>query len=366
MPAERDAVTLIVGGREHRDWTSYELDSDLLTPADAWRVSLGIPADAVPQSVRPWAAVTMAVGGQAVLSGRIDRVERAIRKGQHTLSLSGRDGAAVLVDCSAPLFVARQIDLEEAVARIVRPLGISRVRVAKGDRREKITVEPGMTAWDALQQVAEANGMWPWFAPDGTLVVGGPDYTAQPVADLVLRFGDEGRNNNVLSLTVSESVEGRHSEVTVLGQNHGTEDTEGEHALRAVARDSGVAWHRPKVVVESQCDTEDMARRRARKLLADGRLSGFQVQATVRGHRCTDATGTGPLWEPGQRVRVLSEPHGLDATLFLMRRTFIGGRDRGQVTELLLKEDGVWLPDVGKHRKRKKGDAATEMDVVSL
>jgi len=61
MPAERDAVTLIVGGREHRDWTSYELDSDLLTPADAWRVALGIPADAVPQLGRPWAAVTMAV-----------------------------------------------------------------------------------------------------------------------------------------------------------------------------------------------------------------------------------------------------------------------------------------------------------------
>lgn len=132
MPAgdARQAVTLMVGGREHRDWTSYEVDSDLMTPADAWRVTLGIPADAVPATVRPWEPVQLAVGGEVVLSGRIDRVERTIRKGELSLAISGRDGAAVLVDCSAPIFTSRQVSVAEAVAHIVRPLGIARVRVA--------------------------------------------------------------------------------------------------------------------------------------------------------------------------------------------------------------------------------------------
>lgn len=365
MPAEEydaNTVTLAIGGREHRDWTSYEIDSDLLTPADGWRVSLGIPAHEVPDTVRPWAPVTVAVGPDVVLTGRIDRVERSIRKGQHTLSLSGRDGAAVLVDCSAPIFVSRQVDVADAVAHIVRPLGITRIRVATGTRHEKITVEPGMTAWDALQYVAEANGMFPWFLPDGTLFVGGPDYTTPPVGELLLRFEEHGQGNNVLALAVRQSIEDRFSDITVLGQHHGTEGDEGKPGQKATAKDASAGWYRPKIVVESQCDSADMAKRRARKILADGRLAGLEISATVRGHRVTGNGVAGPLWEPGQRVRVFSEPHGLDDTYFVMRRTFIGGRDRGQVTELTLKEDGVWLPDVSKrHKKGRKGKQAMEL-----
>ncbi len=47
-------------------------------------------------------------------------------------------------------------------------------------------MEPGDTAWDALVHVAEANGLWPWFDPDGTLVVGGPKYDAPEQATLIL------------------------------------------------------------------------------------------------------------------------------------------------------------------------------------
>ena len=96
------------------------------------------------------------------------------------------------------------------------------------------------------------------------------------------------------------------------------------------------------------------------------RLAAFEIQATVRGHRVRGADNAGIPWHPGQRVHVLSEPHGIDGIFFLTRRTFIGGRERGQITELPLKEDGVWLPDEGKHRKRKKKDSEMAMEVIDL
>ena len=40
MPTNTESVRLFVGGLVHDDWDSYEVDSDLLIPADAWRVSL--------------------------------------------------------------------------------------------------------------------------------------------------------------------------------------------------------------------------------------------------------------------------------------------------------------------------------------
>lgn len=53
MSADTDAVTLAIAGHEHRDWERYSIDSDFFTPADAWSLSLGIPATAIPDYVKP-------------------------------------------------------------------------------------------------------------------------------------------------------------------------------------------------------------------------------------------------------------------------------------------------------------------------
>ena len=112
------------------------------------------------------------------------------------------------------------MDLNQIIEKIVKPLGFSKIRIdaAKTNKTHKVQIEPGSRAWDALTQYAEANGVWPWMEPDGTLVVGGPDYTTAPIAELVLRVS--GDNNNIKSLEVERNMAARYSEVTVLGQSH--------------------------------------------------------------------------------------------------------------------------------------------------
>lgn len=381
--ADADKVGLVIDGREHRDWERYEVDSDLLTPADGWRVSLGLPGglpsgengSTLPAYLRPWAPVTLTLGGQVILRGRLDSMESGVAKGEHTLALTGRDLAAVLVDCSAPVFAARQCSLDEIVAKMVRPLGIQNIRVSAGvATHDKISVDPGMTTWDALQRVCEQNGCWPYFAPDGTLVFGGPDYTDAtnpPVGQLTLRASgqDGGKGNNVLRLVERRGVQERYSEVTVLGQGHGTENAEGAHNIRATAKDSAAGFHRPKIVVEADCETTGHAQRRARKILADGKLAAYEIHASVRGHRvlgAIGASGLAPLWTPGQRVRVLSEPHGISGVYYLMRRTFLCSRGQGQITELTLKPDGLWQPDVSHHKRHKRKAGAGAGGIVDL
>ncbi|GAB6035829.1 phage tail protein [Fundidesulfovibrio butyratiphilus] len=359
----QDRITVRVAGREHRDWTAYTLESDLLTPADAWRVSLGIPAAKIPADIKPWAKVEVLLGADVALTGRIDRLEREVSKESQTLTLSGRDNAAVLVDCSAPLFDRREVTLQEVVDLVARPLGVERVEVRSAGRQKKVAIEPGVTAWDALQEACEANGVWAWCEPDGTLVVGGPDYAAAPVATLAMRF--DGKQNNVLSLALCEDVSGRYSEVSVLGQSHGDETAEGRHNIMHRETDADVPGYRPLILAEGQCDDAAEAARRAKKKLADSRLEGWTLTALVRGHRTGGQTGA--PWKPGQRVHVVSEPLGLDSVYFLMKRAFVGGKDRGRVTELTLKEDGVWLPELaaganaGGAGGGKKGKGAGEV-----
>lgn len=354
---DRDTVSILIAGKVHSTWSSYEIDSDLLIPADAWSVELALPDGAFPPAVLPGAPVEVRIGTDTVMTGRIDDVEHDIAHNTHTLRMSGRDGAAILVDCSAPVFSSKKSTLAEIIASVVKPLGITQYRIEASDTavREKISVEPGDTAWDTLVQAAEANGLWPWFEPDGTLIVGGPDYEAEPVAALVLRKSGDG--NNVMSLNYARSISDRYSETTLLGQTHGTAGSTGKHSVKAKVSDPDVPVYRPQIVVDSDVDSGEAAQRRARKIQADAKLKGTALTARVKGHRTSD----GVLWQPGQRIQLISEPHGLDGIYFLMARRFEGGRSDGKTTTLKLVEDGVWVldakPEKDKPKKGRKGKA---------
>lgn len=364
-----DTVELLIGGKVHGDWSSYEIDSDLLTPADGWHVSLGMSDGKIPPDVVAGAPVKVLVGGEVVLTGYADDPAHSVSKKSHVFNMSGRDRAADLVDCSAPVFVAKMISLKEIVAKIVGAFGITRYRIdASATRiREKINVEPGDGAWDVLARAAEANGLWPWIEPDGTLVIGGPDYSAPVVATLILR--KSGKGNNVISIDKQQSMHGRYSEVTVLGQTHGTASEPGKHALLATAKDSGVSRYRPKVVVDHEADSLAVCRDRARKLLADSRLNALTLSVEVQGHRIVapGQPSDGQLWKPMQRMRVISEPHETDDIFFLMARKFRRNRQDGTRTVLTLKEDGIWVLDAHPHKnkhRRGRNDPGQIIDVT--
>lgn len=369
MPSPRDSVRLFIGGLVHAEWDFYDIDSDLLIPADAWRVGLVLTEGRLPAKVAEGAEVQVRVGDDLVMTGRIDEIGEAVSKRGLSFDISGRDGAAALVDCSSPIFGAQMVSLAEVVAKVVNKLGVTRVRIdAAGTRtREKVMVEPGEMAWDTLTNAAEANGLWPWFEPDGTLVVGGPDYSQAPVASLILRRSGEG--NNVESLSRRRSIQGRYSEITVLGQRRGTHLEQGRHNLKATVSDTGVSWYRPRIAVDYEADSDAVCRSRARKLLADSRLKGMTLMAEVAGHRVVapGQAGDGLLWKPGQRVHVLSEPHGIDDVFFLMARRFSGGRDQAPRTALTLKEDRAWLLDAHPHKKKHRlGKNAAPLQILDI
>lgn len=364
MPTPFKAA-LLLDGKEHADWTSYSIDSDLMIPADAWSFSLGPVMGDLPAALTEGREVKVKMADQVVMTGRIDAITIDVDRNGRSLTINGRDGAAALVDCSTRLFTKKQATLPEIVAAIVRPFGIVKVRIDADNTgtREKINVEPGEAAWDTLQHAAEANGLWPWFTPDGTLVVGRPDYTQSPVATLVLKI--DGRENNLVSLSETRDISQRFSEVTVLGQSHGTATEDGANRRVGGASDTGVKWFRPTTISDHEADSVAVANARAEKFISDARLRGYSLVATLNGH-AVDASAAKPvLWVPGQRVHLVSEPHGIDSIFFIMARRFTGGRGQPSRTVLTLKEDGVWQIKAHPHqRKHRRGKNATPGKIV--
>lgn len=352
----KDVVRLSIGGLTHDTWDGWSIESDLLMAADGFELELHTKTSTrLPSVLKEGAACSISLGLDRVLTGQIDEYEHDVSRQGIAIRITGRDRAAPLVDCSAPFVSMREASLAQIIDEVVKPLGITQVeiRAAQAKTRRRIQIEPGQSAWEALLQVAEANGLWPWVEPDGRLIVGGPDYNAPPVGALILRV--DGVGNNVQRLSVRRSIANRYSQITVLGQ-HGQYDNDGLDGkrahLRSVIQDETLARRgifRPKVVIDSASENQDMATTRARKLLSDSRLEGFEIRAVVHGHRADN----GKVWTPGQRVIVRSEPHELDGIYFLMARTLRLSRGEGEITELRLREDKMWVLDSNPQKKRK-------------
>jgi prophage tail gpP-like protein len=338
-----EPVRLLVGGYAHDRWESYRIDSDLLTPADDWNMVVSSDAGGtLPDFVHEGADVTLSIGDDQLLTGLVDAIAEDVEKGTNYIELYGRDRASLLIDCSAPILSMQMATLEQIVQKAVQPLGFKTVeyRAKPAAPRQTVHTEPGQSVWDWLQAACEANQVWPWMAPDGTLVIGAPDYSTAPVADLILRRG--GAGNNVKRIQRTRSLHESFSEITVLGQSAGTGDV-GHNDIKGIATDDTVPLYRPRVVVDGNCETTDLANRRAAKLIADSRMNRDNLVVSLEGHRVTTSAGVGAPWAPGMRVHVLSEPHGVDAVYFVIRRTFTRSRNTGAGTELHLIPDGSWI-----------------------
>lgn len=349
-PTKKQEVTLSVAGNVHSEWLGLWVDSDLKVPADAFEFGIGsrhrvkLSAD-----VSKGARCEIRIDGELVMRGRLDGRTHAIARFNgakiHTISLRGRDDCATLVDCSAPIKSSTKVTLMQVVEQYIKPMGVTQIKFV-GDKQythEKISTEPGETAWDILSKACEANGVAAWFEPSGVLTIGGPDYDTPPV--MVLREKYDDNLTNVESIEEDDNINGVYSEITVLGQSHGGAKGKGKNQLKAQASDPNIDWPRPKIVVDADCQDAKIAGTRAKKLMADGRLDGYTLKVKVKGFY----TDSGVLWAPGQRVECEFDSLDTHAVFFLMARRFYVERGgSGKYTELTLKEDKMWVLDAKK------------------
>lgn len=351
-------VVVEIAGKQHNDWKSYEIDSDFLIPADAFRFEIGVSSEHTHLPDLSGQEVKISINNEIVLTGIVDTTHHGISKTSRTFTLNGRDKASILVDCSAPITNVKGLTVFEAVQKIVKPLGITQVefRAENNPRLDKVDIEVGETAWQAAIRCANAAGLHLWFDPKGILIVGGADYSTPPVATLCCL--KSGERNNFEQAQLTYDVSQQFSEITFLAQRHGRSGDENKNNLKWVYKNAAMTTYKPKTVVVPDVEDLNALQKWAKKYISDCILEGFTLSITVPDHK----TQSGQLWQPGQRVHVICEEYDIDAIFFLMGRRFMLSRSGGTQTELRLKQDGVWTPDAyppkaerACKRKGKKG-----------
>lgn len=287
-----DTITLQVDGLDYSGWTSISIRRSMetlcgqfnMTTVDRWSLN---NQDWV---IYPGKFCRINIGRDTILEGHIDSVNPSIQSSNHTISISGRDGTADLVDCSAPDNPGtwNGLTLLQLAQSMASPFGINVVsEVGLGNKFTKWTVQSGESVFDSLSRAAQKRHVLLLSGSVGNLII---TNTGEQLAFDRLVLGE-----NVVSATGGYDFTNRFSDYTVKGQNRTVKDGWNKRtiSIKGEASDEEVLRHRPKLLratgIATKTDAENQAAWEANVRAA----KSFKATVEVVGFRQTNTE----LWE---------------------------------------------------------------------
>ena len=325
-----DDLTLRVRGAAYGGWKQVDVRRSIESISGSFSVSLTErwPGQPSARPIRPGDAVSVAIGEDVVITGYVDAVTTSLSSGDHSVSVSGRDAAADLVD-SAPDLPPNEwhgITVLDLARLLAEPFGVPVRSEVSGLRSiVKVALSPGDKAWELLEERCRYEGILPVSDGAGGIVL--TRAGSGRVASAII----EGQN--LLSGSLELDVSDRFSRYIVKAQIQGTDLMSGESASEpeGSATDAEIKRHRELVVVAGSGADAQHCADRAKWEAAVRAGRGARATVTVQGWR----SGGGQLWPVNAMVALRSPTLGLDREMLISEVSFSLG-DGGAVTQLSL------------------------------
>jgi prophage tail gpP-like protein len=336
------ALRLLVGGKAYGGWTDVRVTRSLESMCGAFRVALTDrwAAQATSWPIREEDACAIEVGGEVLLTGAVDAREISYDAGAHAVSIEGRDAARDLVDCAARLttWEFANVNVLAFAQKLCTPYGL-RVSVQSGlilasvAVPKKLSIEPGDTAANALENVCRVAGLLPISDGQGGLLLTRSG-TARCTTALV-----EGAN--ILSARIRYDRSNRFGEVFVLGSHAGTDEDWGTAvtSIRGSAKDANIDARRITYVRPEGSVDAKQATARAQWEVAVRAARSVACSVVVQGWQQAD----GSLWPLNKLVRLMSPLLEVDADLLITQVEF-GLGNGGSTTHLELRRPEAFKP----------------------
>lgn len=279
------------------------------------------------------------VDGQTVVDGWVGHRSPSFTSTAKALSFQGNDRSVALVQCSAVLdhWTFRKKSVAAIVRKLAAPFGIS-VAVQSGLESlmapDKVTVNPGDTAFSVIDKVAKAAGVM--VVSDGA---GGITITralnARASQDLI-----EGVNMEAGGVDYDATE--RFSKYLVATQRPGDDNSYGNAArIRAEATDAGVRrTDRVTIVRPATALTVAQARKHADWTARIRAARASSATALVHGWEQSD----GDLWPLNVLIYVQSPTLGIDGDMRISQAEHVKGLS-GEFTTLRLVRPDAFTPD---------------------
>lgn len=327
-----DRVTVMVAGKIYDGWKSVRLTRHLDALCGSFTLST---FDDFPlRALADTPAATIAVGGEIVLTGYLEKARRGELDG--AVEVSGRDKTCDLVDSSAEPTEYRGQTIFDLVRALAAPFGIPVTPVMIPMAPVGLwRVEPGETVFQALERLCRRFGFLLRTNGLGHLVI-------EPVG-IVRSETELIQGQNVMDAAVSLDKDQLFSSYTATGDG----DNWLKPALTATIEDMSVKRHRPlRIVAESAASQEDL-KTRVEWERAVRRGRSLSVIIKTHGWR----RPSGRLWQVNETVPVIIPRLGLKHDLLVSGVEFSFGED-GTLTTLDLTYGDAFAVKPAGDRKR--------------
>ncbi len=313
MAASDSMLTLRVGGRNYAGWKDARISLSMEQLAGSFSLNLterwpGQPTDwAIPPGEFCEVLIGRGEGGGTpVICGYVDSVSVDYDGQSHGISVSGRDKAGDLVDCSAEVATYKDLTFGQIANLLLLPFNMQLSwQVPQGEPIKEFSVQPGESVYRALDRLARQEALLLISDAQSGIALLATRAGAGGNANTALEFG-----KNILSANGENSHTDLFSEITVQAQQGAGDSSEytanKSSAQGAVKRKDGLASssavlrHRPLVILaETQAD-DDRCQQRAEWEAARRQAQSRRQTLTVQGWR----QGNGELWRINQIVKV--------------------------------------------------------------
>jgi prophage tail gpP-like protein len=218
-----------------------------------------------------------------------------------------------------------------------------------GQPMSSVRVDAGQKVAQILEDNCRRNGVTYWMTAGGDLYIGKPNYVQEPAFQFLLfdRRSASKSRNNIIDATVSRSIEGRYSELKVVGQTMSatpaqlfSPSSSKASKFSAVANDPDLVnrgINRKLIIGDANTLSRQQAADRAKYEQGLRQLKAQEIRITAPGHR-----QDGRLFTVDTLASVTIEEADISGVYWIAQRRFL--RDRGKDrTEITLYPKGLYL-----------------------
>lgn len=352
----RDSLEIQIAGNSISKFLSYEADSNILTPADAFQCKLGGLTDGEMEAIKTGERWTLLVNEVVEMRGIIDKKTVSYDRGKREVSLEGRDYMGLLVDSSATEHVTiNKTTLKDLAVRLLKNVPYIdksdikysiekaegyQVKKKKEKAEEKglfydlinqSQPEAGQAIFEILSAHAQKKGLIFWCNPDGQLIFGEIKKEGPAEFWFYIQTKDRKRNN-IISAKLTDDISKRYSKVTVVGQVQGSDVfNPGDHTISKTAADNNFHFYKP-LILQASVESEKAAEFQAKWELKKREVEGWQVEITVAGHRQENSGN----YRANSVCYIKDELLGLNGNYLILGRKFTMNRTEGPRTILTI------------------------------
>lgn len=320
-------VTVAIAGQLYGGWKSVEYLGSIEQGATCFSVSVTEQwaGQKTRRPIKPGSACKLLINGAPVVDGYVDDVDTDYDARDHAVKFPGRCRIGDLVDCAAVVDGDHEylgLGLAEIAERIAKPYGVVvRSEVDLGAPFTRFAIQPGETAWAAIERACRYRAVIPTGNGLGTLTLTRAGRGGRAAGRLVL-------GENIEHASGTFSYRERFSLVVVRGQQETVDGVDLDVSVTPEGRasDPSVGRYRPTVIVAEQAGGDVSFADRAAWQVRFARGRSRSVSYTTPTWR--DAAGA--LWRKNTTIPVVDPYLGIDE-------------------ELLIVEAGLVLDENGSH-----------------